>query len=50
MRILFDIRPAIRWQTWNRDNPLGNKEWTGQNPPLGAIVSYYVKARRTRRR
>ena len=40
---LFDIRPATRWQTWNRDNPLGNKEWAGQNPPLGAIVSYYVK-------
>jgi photosystem II stability/assembly factor-like uncharacterized protein len=40
---LFDVRPAIRWQTWNRDNPLGSKEWTGQNPPLGAILSYYVK-------
>ena len=40
---LFDIRPAIRWQTWNRDNPLGNKEWAGQNPPPGALVSYYVK-------
>src|SRR5262249_61672514 len=41
---LFDVRPAIRWQTWNRDNPLGNKDWAGQNPPLGAIVSYYVKS------
>jgi photosystem II stability/assembly factor-like uncharacterized protein len=41
---LFDVRPAIRWQTWNRDNPLGNKEWTGENPPLGAILSFYVKS------
>jgi hypothetical protein len=41
---LFDVRPAIRWQTWNRDNPLGSKEWTGENPPLGAILSFYVKS------
>ena len=41
---LFDIRPAIRWQTWGRDNPLGSKEWTGDNPPYGAIVNFYVTA------
>jgi photosystem II stability/assembly factor-like uncharacterized protein len=40
---LFPPRPAIRWQTWGRDNPLGAKEWIGQNPPDGAIINFYVK-------
>jgi photosystem II stability/assembly factor-like uncharacterized protein len=41
--LLFDGPPAIRWQTWGRDNPIGAKEWTGQNPPLGAMVDFYSK-------
>ena len=40
---LFDIRPAIRWQTWGRDGSLGQMEYLGQNPPDGAIVNFYVK-------
>ena len=40
---LFDGPPAIRWQTWGRDNPLGAKEWIGQNPPLGAMIDFYSK-------
>jgi photosystem II stability/assembly factor-like uncharacterized protein len=41
---LFDSRPAIRWQTWGRDNPLGSKEWTAPNPPNGAILDFYEKS------
>ncbi len=40
---LFDGPPAIRWQTWGRDNPIGAKEWIGQNPPLGAMIDFYSK-------
>jgi hypothetical protein len=42
--LLFDIRPAIRWNYWNKDGNLGFKVWAGENPPYGAMVSYYVKA------
>ena len=41
---LFDPPTAVRWQTWGRDNPIGAKEWTGQNPPIGAMLSFYAKS------
>jgi hypothetical protein len=41
---LFDIRPAIRWNQWNRDGNLGQKKWTGENPPQGALITYYLKS------
>jgi photosystem II stability/assembly factor-like uncharacterized protein len=41
---LFDSAPAIRWQTWGRDNPIGAKEWIGENPPLGAMIDFYSKS------
>jgi hypothetical protein len=41
---LFDIRPAVRWSQWNRDGNLGQKKWTGENPPAGAIITYYLKS------
>jgi photosystem II stability/assembly factor-like uncharacterized protein len=41
---LFDARPATRWQLASRDGNLGNRPWSGQNPPNGAIVSYYLKS------
>jgi photosystem II stability/assembly factor-like uncharacterized protein len=41
---LFAGRPAIRWQTWGRDNPLGSQEWIGQNPPMGAMIDFYMKS------
>jgi photosystem II stability/assembly factor-like uncharacterized protein len=40
---LFDIRPATRWSQWNRDGNLGQKKWTGENPPQGALITYYLK-------
>jgi photosystem II stability/assembly factor-like uncharacterized protein len=42
--VLFDLRPAIRWNTWNKDGNLGQRKWAGENPPNGAIISYYLKA------
>jgi hypothetical protein len=41
---LFDSRPATRWIVSNFDGDLGNRIWAGQNPPAGAMVTYYLKA------
>jgi hypothetical protein len=41
---LFDIRPTTRWVSWNRDGNLGQKKWTGENPPAGALVTYFLKS------
>jgi hypothetical protein len=40
---LFDIRPAVRWSLWSRDGNLGQMRWSGDNPPQGALVTYYLK-------
>ncbi|HTI04557.1 MAG TPA: hypothetical protein VL549_04535 [Gemmatimonadales bacterium] len=40
---LFDIRPATRWSMWSRDGNLGQKKWTGENPPNGALITYYLR-------
>src|SRR5512146_1397675 len=40
---LFDVRPAVRWSQWNRDGNLGQKKWTGENPPRGALITYYLR-------
>ena len=40
---VFDIRPATRWNSWSRDGNLGQKKWTGENPPQGALISYFLK-------
>src|SRR4029078_7503745 len=41
--VLFDLRAATRWSMWNRDGNLGQKKWTGENPPQGALITYYLK-------
>ncbi len=41
---LFDLRPAIRWNMWNKDGNIGQKQWAGANPPEGALITYYLKA------
>jgi len=41
---LFDIRNAIRWNIWTRDGNQGQRTFSGENPPNGAIISYYLKA------
>jgi photosystem II stability/assembly factor-like uncharacterized protein len=40
---LFDIRPAIRWNMWNKDGSLGQMQWAGADPPEGALITYYLK-------
>lgn len=40
---VFDPRPATRWVLWNSDGNLGDKVWKGENPPYGAVFSYYLK-------
>ena len=41
---LFDVRPATRFATWNKDNPLGSKTFVAENPPPGAYIDYYLQA------
>ena len=40
--MLFDLRPAVRWNMWRRDGNLGQKKWAGENPPRGALITYYL--------
>ncbi|MDT5158852.1 MAG: hypothetical protein QOH51_3209 [Acidobacteriota bacterium] len=42
---LFDIRPALRYSTMMTRYGIGDKAFAGQNPPYGALVSYYLKAK-----
>jgi photosystem II stability/assembly factor-like uncharacterized protein len=42
---LFDIRPALRYTTMMTRYGIGDKSFAGQNPPYGALVSYYLKAK-----
>jgi photosystem II stability/assembly factor-like uncharacterized protein len=40
---LFDLRTAIRWQTWGRDGSLAQQEYVGENPPRGAVINFWLK-------
>ena len=42
---LFDVRPAIRYTTRMSRYGVGDKAFAGQNPPYGALISYYLKAK-----
>jgi photosystem II stability/assembly factor-like uncharacterized protein len=42
---LFDVRPAVRWTSWNRDAALGQKTFSADNPPDGAIIDFYLKVK-----
>jgi len=41
---VFDVRPAIKWTSWNRDGNLGQRRYAAENPPAGALISYWLKA------
>ncbi|MGH7471108.1 MAG: VPS10 domain-containing protein [Longimicrobiales bacterium] len=41
---LFEPRPTVRWQNWNRDANRGSKTFVAENPPNGALFYYYVKS------
>jgi len=40
---LFNPPPAVRWVMWSADGNLGRKVWRGENPPFGAVISYFVR-------
>ncbi|HXG64617.1 MAG TPA: hypothetical protein VNO70_05890, partial [Blastocatellia bacterium] len=40
---LFDIRPALRFTSRFTRYGLGDKVFTGPNPPYGALITYYLK-------
>ncbi len=40
---LFDVRLATEWRLYHRRWSSGHKKFSAQNPPEGAIVTYYLK-------
>ena len=40
---LFSVRPALRFATRFTRYGIGDKLFTGPNPPYGALISYYLK-------
>jgi hypothetical protein len=40
---LFDVRPALRHTTRFTRYGIGDKPFTGPNPPYGALITYYLK-------
>ena len=40
---LFPVRPALRFATRFTRYGIGDKLFTGPNPPYGALISYYLK-------
>jgi photosystem II stability/assembly factor-like uncharacterized protein len=42
---VFDIRPAMRFTTRFTRYGIGDAVFTGPNPPGGAIITYYLKAK-----
>ncbi len=40
---LFEPRPALRFTTRFTRYGIGNKVFTGSNPPYGAVITYYLK-------
>jgi hypothetical protein len=41
---LFDIRPAIAWRLYGHKGNTGHKFFLAKNPPVGALISYYLKS------
>jgi photosystem II stability/assembly factor-like uncharacterized protein len=42
---LFAVAPATEWRVANRSGVTGHKVFFGPNPPNGALVAYYLKAK-----
>jgi photosystem II stability/assembly factor-like uncharacterized protein len=40
---LFDVRPAYRFATMMTRYGIGDRPFAGQNPPYGALITYYLK-------
>jgi hypothetical protein len=42
---VFELRPAVSWRIANRSGSTGHKTFLGANPPNGALIHYYLKAK-----
>ncbi|MCA1814883.1 MAG: glycosyl hydrolase [Acidobacteria bacterium] len=42
---LFPVRPALRYSRMMTRYGIGDKQFTGQNPPYGALITYYLKSK-----
>ncbi|MFL6230875.1 MAG: WD40/YVTN/BNR-like repeat-containing protein [Pyrinomonadaceae bacterium] len=42
---LFDVRPALRYSQMMTRYGISDKPFTGQNPPYGALITYYLKSK-----
>jgi hypothetical protein len=42
--LVYQPRPAVRYQMWQKDGNLGQRTFTASNPPYGALI-YYRLAR-----
>ncbi len=42
---LFDIRPATAWRIYGHKGNTGHKMFIAENPPYGALISYYLKTK-----
>ncbi len=42
---LFDVRPGVEWHMMDAKTAIGHAFYIADNPPYGAIINYYLKAR-----
>ncbi|MGH9875455.1 MAG: VPS10 domain-containing protein, partial [Pyrinomonadaceae bacterium] len=42
---LFSVRPGLRFATRFTRYGIGDKQFTGPNPPYGALITYYLKTK-----
>lgn len=42
---LFEMRPATAWRLYGHKGSTGHKMFIAQNPPYGALINYYLKAK-----
>jgi hypothetical protein len=42
---LFEARAATQYRMYNRRGATGHKEYRAPNPPNGAVINYYLKAK-----
>jgi photosystem II stability/assembly factor-like uncharacterized protein len=42
---LFEVQPATRFRLYNRKGNVGHKWFAAPNPPAGAVINYYLKAK-----
>jgi photosystem II stability/assembly factor-like uncharacterized protein len=46
---LFDVRPAVEWHLMDSKTFIGHTFFVAANPPVGALIDYYLKTKPERR-